>query len=129
MASAAIKTALRGIEGADAHGDDWFDTIVTQLASQGIHDASELNGAVFDDFEFASGALNGAQKRVIRKAIERASKGGEPPRSPQMSEGSRELKEGTEALVALLGRKEEVSRGARPRWTAPFDRARSPRPK
>ena len=60
MATAAIKTALRGIEGADAHGDDWFDTIVTQLASQGIHDASELNGAVFDDFEFASGALNGA---------------------------------------------------------------------
>ena len=90
MAAAAIQAPLRGIEGAGARGDDWFDAIVTRLASQGLHDVAALNGAVFSD---DGSALNGAQKRVIRKAIERASKGGEPPRSPQKTEGSRELKE------------------------------------
>ena len=57
-------------------------TIVTQLAAQGIHDVAELSGAVFSDFEFEGGALNGAQKRVIRKAIGRARRGADQPRSP-----------------------------------------------
>ena len=108
MASAAIKEALRGVQGADPHGDDWFDTIVTQLAAQGIRGVDELNGAVFDDFEFEEGRLNGAQKRVIRKAIEYASKGADTPRSPAKSEGVDGLKEGAAALAALLGRKEEA---------------------
>ena len=57
MAAAAIKEALRSVPGADAHGDDWFDNIVDQLAAQGIRDVAEFNGAVFADFEFAEGKL------------------------------------------------------------------------
>ena len=130
MAAAAIKEALRSVSGADAHGDDWFDNIVDQLAAQGIHDVAELNGAVFADFEFAEGRLNGAQKRVIRKAIEHANKGADTPSSPAKSAGAGGLNnEGAAALAALLGRKEEVQRGAPPRLKAPFARARSPRPK
>ena len=130
MAAAAIKEALRSVSGADAHGDDWFDNIVDQLAAQGIHDVAEFNGAVFADFEFAEGRLNGAQKRVIRKAIEHANKGADTPSSPAKWAGAGGLNnEGAAALAALLGRKEEVQRGAPPRLNAPFARARSPRPK
>ena len=129
MAPAAIKDALRAVPGAEAHGDDWFDAIVTQLAGQGIHGVAEFNGAVFADFEFEEGKLNGAQKRVIRKAIEHANKGADAPRSPAKSVGAGGLNnEGAAALAALLGRKEEVQRGAPPRWYASFARARSPRP-
>lgn len=112
MASAAIKAALRGVPGVDAHGDDWSDTIVTQLAAQGIHEVAELNGAVFEDFAFAEAALNGAQKRVIRKVIEDANKVADKTRSPAKSAGAGGLNEGAAALAALLGRKDEVLRGA-----------------
>ena len=84
---------------------------------------------MLSDFEFEGGALNRAQKRVIRKAIERARKGADQPCPPAKPTGAGGSNEGAAALAALLGRKEEVSRGAPQRWRESIARARRLSPK
>ena len=67
-----MRDHLAAVEGASEHSGEWLDGIVAALADQGAHTASDLDGAVFEDFAFPPDTLTGAAKRLVRKAIDKA---------------------------------------------------------
>lgn len=67
-----MRDLLAAVEGAAEHSGEWLDGIVSALAVQGAHTASDLDGAKFEDFEFPPATLTGAAKRLVRKAIDKA---------------------------------------------------------
>ena len=126
-----MREHLEALEGASEHSGEWLDGIVTALAGQGAHTVSDLDGAVFEDFEFPPATLTGAAKRLVRKAIDKATAAPNVvPQTPgtlgaaPSSDGGAAATAATAALAALLqkeDKKKEEALAAGPffRWPAP----------
>ena len=126
-----MREHLEALEGASEHSGEWLEGIVAALAGQGAHTVSDLDGAVFEDFEFPPATLTGAAKRLVRKAIEKATAAPNVvPQTPgalgaaPSSDGGAAATAATAALAALLqkeDKKKEEALAAGPsfRWPAP----------
>ena len=126
-----MRDHLAAVEGAAEHSGEWLDGIVAALAAQGAHTASDLDGAKFEDFEFPPATLTGAAKRLVRKAIEKATvTANVVPLTPggtgaaPSGDGEAAAAAATAALAALLqkeDKKKEEALAAGPliRWPAP----------
>ena len=126
-----MRDHLAAVEGAAEHSGEWLDGIVAALAAQGAHTASDLDGAKFEDFEFPPATLTGAAKRLVRKAIDKATAAPNVvPQTPgtlgaaPSSDGGAAATAATAALAALLqkeDKKKEEALAAVPlfRWPAP----------
>ena len=104
-----MRDHLAAVEGASEHSGEWLDGIVAALADQGAHTASDLDGAKFEDFEFPPATLTGAAKRLVRKAIEKATVAATAiPQTPgglgaaPTDDGESAAAAATAALAALL---------------------------
>ena len=131
---ASMREHLEALEGASEHSGEWLEGIVTALAGQGAHTVSDLDGAVFEDFEFPPATLTGAAKRLVRKAIEKATAAPNVvPQTPgtlgaaPSSDGGAAATAATAATAALAAllqkedKKKEEALAAGPsfRWPAP----------
>ena len=99
------------IEGAADHAAEWIDNVASALASEGAHNMRDLAGAKFEDFNFSASSLNGAAKRLIRKAIEQATAGqeaslGEP--ASGVAAAANAASAATAAIAEFLQKKEEA---------------------
>ena len=126
-----MREHLEALEGASEHSGEWLEGIVAALAGPGAHTVSDLDGAVFEDFEFPPATLTGAAKRLVRKAIEKATVAATAiPQTPgglgaaPTSDGEAAATAAAAALAALLqkeDKKKEEALAAGPflRWPAP----------
>ena len=124
-----MRDHLAAVEGASEHSGEWLDGIVAALADQGAHTASDLDGAVFEDFAFPPDTLTGAAKRLVRKAIDKATVAATAvPRTPgglgaaPSGDGVSAAAAATAALAALLqkeDKKKEEALAAVPLFRSP----------